>query len=62
MILNKKFNTNQCDFFEAKSVLLPCLDFISPPVSSQRQIDSIYFNLSSTSDLALRTVLLTKLL
>jgi hypothetical protein len=43
-------------------MLVPCLDFISPPVSSQRPVHSIYITLSSTSDPASHTVALTKLL
>ena len=46
--------------FKANSTtnsLVTSLDFISPPVSSERQVHSIYCNLSSTSDLVSLTVL-----
>jgi hypothetical protein len=57
-----KFNPSQHGFSKTKSTLVPCLDFIPPLTISQRQVDSIYFNFSSTSDLVSCTVLLTKLL
>jgi hypothetical protein len=41
--------------------LVTYLDFISPLVSSQRQVDSIYFNLSSAFDLVPHPILLNKL-
>ena len=57
-----KFNPIQHGFSKTKSTLVPSLDFIPPLAISQRQGDSIYCNLSSTSDLVSRTVLLTRLL
>ena len=41
--------------------LLSYLDFISPPVSFQRQVNSVYFDLSSEFDLVSDPVLLHKL-
>jgi hypothetical protein len=55
-----KFNPSQHSFSKTKSTLVPCLHFIPPLAISQCQGDSIYCNLSSTSDLVSHTVLLTK--
>ena len=57
-----KFNPNHNDFSKQKPMSVICLDFIFPPVSSQRPVHSIYCTLSSISDPVSRTVLLTKLL
>jgi len=60
-----KLHSSQHGFSQAKSTttkLIPSLDFISPPFSSQRRVDSIYLNVLSTSDFVSHTVSLTKLL
>jgi len=49
-------------FFQTQIAVCTLFDFISPPVSSQRQIDSIYRKRCSSSDLVSRTVALTKLI
>jgi hypothetical protein len=41
-----KFNPNQYNISKAKSHLVFSLDFISPPVKYQGQVDFIYFHFS----------------
>jgi hypothetical protein len=51
-------------FFKFKSRttnLVTYLDFVPPLVNSQRQVDSIYFDLSSAFDLVSHPILLNKL-
>jgi hypothetical protein len=58
-----KLNRSQYVFFKSKFTttdLVTYLDFISRLVSSQRQVDFIYFGLSSAFDLALHPILLYK--
>jgi hypothetical protein len=59
-----KLHPSQHGFLKHKSTtinLVTYLDFISPLVSSQQQVDSIYFDLSSAFDLVQHPVLLNKL-
>jgi hypothetical protein len=59
-----KLNPNQHDFVKMKSTttnLVTYLDFISPLVSSQRQVDSIYYDFSSALEFFPHSVLLHKL-
>jgi hypothetical protein len=59
-----KLNPNQHGFVKMKSTstnLKTYLDFISPLVSSQRQVDSIYFDFSNAFDFVLHSILLYKL-
>jgi len=58
-----KPNASQHGFFETKSTtttLVTYLDFIFLLVSSQRQVHSIYCNLSSAFDIVLQPILLHK--
>jgi hypothetical protein len=58
-----KFNPSQ-HFIKAKSTtnnLVAYLDFVSPLLFSQRQVDSIYFDLNSAVDLVSHPILLHKL-
>jgi hypothetical protein len=58
-----KLHPNQHGFLKRKSTttnLVTYLDFISSLVSSQRQVDSIYFDLSSAFDLVPHPALLNK--
>jgi hypothetical protein len=59
-----KLNPSQHVVLKFKSTttnLVTYLDFIFPLVSSQRQVDSIYFDLSSAFDLVSHPILLNKL-
>ena len=59
-----KCNTTKYHFSKVKFQSVPCLHFISPPVSSQCPVHSIYCNLSSISPshLASHNNLLTEIL
>jgi hypothetical protein len=62
--LKSKFNPCQHGFTKFKSTttnLVSYLDFITPLVGSQRQVDAIYFDLTSAFDLVPHTLLLHKL-
>jgi hypothetical protein len=61
--LEHALNPSQHGFLKFKSTtnLVTYLDFIVPLVSSQRQVDSIYFDLSSAFDLVSHPILLYKL-
>lgn len=57
---------NHCQHGFTKSVstvtnLVTCLDFVTTLVHAQRQVDAIYFHLSSASDLVAHAPLLHKL-
>jgi hypothetical protein len=59
-----KLNPNQHGFLKMKSTttnLVTYLDFISPLVFYQRQVDSIYFDFSSAFEFFLHFILLYKL-
>jgi hypothetical protein len=59
-----KLNPSQPVFLKYKSTttdLVTYLDFLLPLVSSQRQLDSIHFDLSSAFDLVSHPILLHKL-
>jgi hypothetical protein len=59
-----KLNPSQHGVFQSKSTttnLVSYLDYISPLICSQCQVDAIYFDLSSTFDPVSHTVLLHKL-
>ena len=52
--MKNKLNLSEHGFFKSQSTtinLVPCLDSKSPRVSFQLPGNSIYFDLSSTSDL-----------
>jgi hypothetical protein len=62
--LKSKLNPSQLGVLRSKSTinnLVSSLDYTSPLVCSQRQLDAIYFDLSSTFDLVSHTLLLHKL-
>jgi hypothetical protein len=63
IILNINWISHSTWFFRNKITinLVTYLDFTFPPVSSQRQVDSIYFDLISASDLVSHSILLHKL-
>jgi hypothetical protein len=49
-----KFNSNQHGFTRTKSTvtnLVMFLDFLTPVVHGQRQVDAVYFDLSNASDI-----------
>jgi hypothetical protein len=59
-----KLNPCRHGFTKSKSTitnLLTCIEFITLLVSSQSQVDAIYFDLSSAFDLVSHTLLLQKL-
>jgi len=57
-----KLNPNRYDFSKAKFNLVPSLDFISPLVISESQVDFIYCNTSSMFGLVSRNTLHAKLM
>jgi hypothetical protein len=62
--LQSKLNCCQHGFIKSRSTtssLVTYLDYITPLVSSQRQVDAIYFDFSSAFDLVSHTLLLGKL-
>ena len=62
--LQSKLNSCQHGFIKSRSTtsnLVNYLDYITPLVSSQRQVDAIYFDFSSAFDLVSHNLLLNKL-
>jgi hypothetical protein len=63
-VISNKLNSSQHAFFKSQSTttnFVTYLEFISPLVSSQSKIYSIYFDLNSTFDLVWHSILLHKL-
>jgi len=61
IILNVNWIAVNVVFLQSKSTItnvVSCLDFISPLVCSQHQVDALYFDLSSAFDLVNYTLLL----
>jgi hypothetical protein len=59
--MKQKLNRHEYNFSKAKSLSVPFLYFISPPVNYQAQVDFIYYDFSSTFHLVSRTDLLHRL-